>query len=157
MGNVRFHFGQPVHGWMEVQVFDSENSVTLDVSDVPCNSLENLVYAMLKLLECSSMETVEWSLEPAYAVWSFTRSGSTLRLDVDPDGRRRSLISFQDQNVTMIHRVYKALRDLEACPDWALRESATRVWSWDFPGKPLSQLADRLREASSAEGNRPQG
>jgi hypothetical protein len=78
-------FGKPDHGWLNARVADELNEVSLDVSDVPCNPFEALANAMIHILDGSTKEVVEWSLEPVYSKWVFTAGKEDALLEIFPD------------------------------------------------------------------------
>ncbi len=87
MTGIVFKFGDPNHGWLEVSVSNGITDVNFIFSDVPCNSIEKLACALLKLQVGSEQEAVEFSLEPNYAICEFRVKNDELTLFIFPDAR----------------------------------------------------------------------
>ena len=68
MEKLNINFGTPEQGWMEILISSPSDKISLNVSDVPCDSLDGLVKVLTRLLEGNTEEVVEWSLEPEYAL-----------------------------------------------------------------------------------------
>jgi len=143
MFDLKFIFGEPRHGWMEITIDDSKKKVKLDISDVPCNSILRLAKILLKLLDGSLEEDVEFSLEPEYALWKFKVVNDNLQIDVFPNAARDNPIVFRKKKNKALNRLYKGLRDLEAMSCWKKHNSDEDVWSWDFPSVELAQFKRR--------------
>ena len=145
MNVLDLHFGTPEHGWLRVELCSQAAEIVLDVSDVPCDSLQSLVDALLKLSEGSGEEIIQWSLEPEYADWIFRRIDQNIELAVSiPSGAPSRLICICEAQ-ELIHRFYRGLRDLEADPVWRNANLSERIWSWDFPSQLLSDLKLKMK------------
>ena len=147
MSEASFQFGSPEHGWMTVKASSGDNEVCLDVSDVPCDSLELLTTAILKLAEGSQKQQVEWSLEPEYALWDFETNGDKLKLHIFPNKKNNDKIVVSGEKKRIVRSIFKALSDLQADPCWAEPDASKFVWSWDFPSKALGQLKETIKKA----------
>ena len=147
MSDVRFKFGIPRHGWMDVMVSDGEQKISLDISDVPFDSIHDLTGVLLGLQAGMLNEEVKFSLEPEFALWRFTVKGSDLVLEIFPDSGRDSPITFKGQKAEIVKRLYKALRDLESLPCWKNPDNLDPVWSWDFPSSELRKFKDMVQNA----------
>jgi hypothetical protein len=67
---VRVLFGQPEHGWLPLTLQVDAFALTLDVSDVPVNPVEELCECLTLVLQ--GMEaSVWWHLEPAWYRFQF--------------------------------------------------------------------------------------
>ena len=146
MHKIDFYFRKPEHGWMEIKISDNEKEVILDVSDVPCNSIEILISTLFKLLNGSEMEEVEWSLEPNYALWCFLSKRNEIEVHVFPDKAAEESVAFFGEKIKIIRRIYKKLCDLEVIFDNELSNTDSRQWSWDFPRNDLKKLKQKLDE-----------
>ena len=133
MSKVRVEFSPPRHGWIEVKVSDGSQEVELVVSDVPCDSLSDLVGSLGKLVDGSELEEVEWSLEPEYALWRFKQLDDAIRLEVYPTNNRSNCLVFEEGGLLIVRRIAKGLSDLAVVSEWPQKEVDNRVWSWEFP------------------------
>ncbi len=115
-----------------------------NISDVPCDSLYSLVKVLTKLLEGSTEEVVEWSLEPKFAVWTFKRKDNEIELSVSCPAGSIPVLIFQCEAVNMIQRISKSLRELGVNPVWKEDDASERIWSWDFPSNLLKLLEKKL-------------
>jgi len=71
MNEVKFKFDEPRHGWMDIRISDNDKSISLDISDMPCDSINQLVDVLLGIQSGVISQEVEFSLEPEYARWRF--------------------------------------------------------------------------------------
>ncbi|WP_036523461.1 hypothetical protein [Nitrincola sp. A-D6] len=147
MNDVKFKFDTPEHGWMDISVGDGEREESLVISDVPCNSVYKLAYILLALQSGSKSEEVEFSLEPDYALWKFRANDNELEIHVFPSSSRNNPIVFKGQRTKVIHRLYKALRDLETLSCWKEPDATSIIWSWEFPYQELNQFRARAKSA----------
>ena len=150
MDKMHLQFGTPRHGWMEIQLSSPDRKIMLNVSDVPCDSLYSLVKVLTKLLEGSTEEVVEWSLEPEYAAWTFKRKDNEIELSVSCPVGSTPVLIFQCEAVNMIQRISESLRELGADPVWKEDDASSRIWSWDFPNILLELLVQKLTNAESS-------
>jgi hypothetical protein len=77
-----FHLSEPKHGWIDVTFGEPPDAFTLTVSDVPNDCLRDLAAATARLLRHSTQETVEFSLEPAFASCELQREADSVRVIV---------------------------------------------------------------------------
>ncbi len=77
-----FHLSEPKHGWIDVTFGEPPDAFTLTVSDVPNDCLRDLAAATARLLRHSTDETVEFSLEPAFARCELHREADSVRVIV---------------------------------------------------------------------------
>ena len=77
-----FHLSEPKHGWVEVTFGEPPDAFTFTVSDVPNDCLRDLAVATARLLRHSTDETVEFSLEPAFATCELHREADSVRVVV---------------------------------------------------------------------------
>ncbi len=130
---------------MDVELGDRK----ICASDVPCDSLYELIKAMNNFLCGSDREVVEWSLEPDYERWIFDRTeGQPMIHIVDSEDVRWVSVTNAEGIIEMI------AGSLEKCYEKAFRSSATigKNWSWDFPLESLRCLQKKLAE-QGAGGN----
>ena len=82
MSKLTLSFGTPEHGWLNVNLRCGEAERTLDVSDVPGDSLAMLANGVLQLVKGHAAEvTITWFLEPAEEIWTIRRFGDAFLLD----------------------------------------------------------------------------
>ena len=146
MDKMHLQFGTPKYGWMEIQLSSPDKEIMLNVSDVPCDSLNSLIKVLTKLLEGSAEEVVEWSLEPEYAAWTFKRKDNEIELSVSCPAGSTPVLIFKSEAVNMIQRISKSLRELEVNPVWKEDDASERIWSWDFPSNLLKLLEKKLAD-----------
>jgi hypothetical protein len=147
MNDLNFKFDAPEHGWMDICVADEERKVSLVISDVPCNSIYKLVDILLGLQAGRKSEEVEFSLEPDYALWKFITKGDNLEILVFPSASRNSPNVFRGKREIVIHRLYKALKDLESLQCWKEPSATTKIWSWKFPSQELNKFKAKAKNA----------
>jgi uncharacterized NAD(P)/FAD-binding protein YdhS len=143
-------FGVPEHGWLVVTLGrrDGEGGPIeerrVDASDVPCDSLEQLVNAVRALLDGAAQAEMEWSLEPAYETWRFVAEASDdrVRVEVGPSPVALDLFAVAPRR-ELAMTVWRALERLEKDPAWTSAR-AGEAWSWAFPGEPLRALGEQL-------------
>lgn len=144
MEKLNINFGTPEQGWMEILISSPSDEISLNVSDVPCDSLDRLVKLLTRLLEGSTEEVVEWSLEPEYALWLFKRAGDEIELSVKTPGDSLTGFNFRCEASKLIHRIYKSLWDLKVDPVWEDKGVKESAWSWDFPGDRFMALREKM-------------
>jgi hypothetical protein len=133
-------FGTPSHGWMRVSVAAGDGEWHEDVSDVPCDSIRNLASSLSMLVQGINETTVDWSLEPNYAQWIFSRNGNDLDLVIKYSERPNRQLVYCGKIPEIVHRIIKALCDLAAEQCWSDENLPTTAWSWPFPKQELMQL-----------------
>ena len=132
---------------MNLNISDGEREVSIVISDVPCNSVYKLANILLSLQSGAKAEEVEFSLEPDFALWRFVGQGSELEIHVFPDSGRDKPSVFKGDRGKVIHRLYKALRDLESLRCWSYPDATSTIWSWEFPSQELNQFRSRSKNA----------
>ena len=150
MNELKFIFEAPEHGWMDVTVSDGSKEISLVVSDVPCNSLHKLANILLGLQSGAKSEEVEFSLEPDFALWKFHAKDEGLELYVYPNSIGGKPVLFSGEREKVIHRLYKAMRDLESLSCWKEPDAIGNIWSWEFPSKELTLFSTRAKSAKRA-------
>ena len=144
-------FGTPSHGWMRVKVVAGDDEWHEDASDVPCDSIQNLVASLSMLVQGNGETTVDWSLEPNYAEWIFSRSGNDMDFVIRHSERTNPQLVCRGDLHEMVHRFIKALRKLSAEGCWLYEDLPKAAWSWPFPTQALL----RLRSACDAAFQEP--
>jgi hypothetical protein len=147
MEKLNINFGTPEDGWMEILISSPSDEISLNVSDVPCDSLYGLLEVLTRLFDGSTEEVVEWSLEPEYAKWIFRREGDEIELSVSRAADPVTGFIFRCEASKLIHRIYKSLRNLETDPAWEAEDAKERAWSWDFPSDRLVALREKMTKA----------
>ena len=135
----KIQFGAPEHGWMEVTFGDRK----IDASDVPCDSLQELVKAMHNFLSGSDQEVVQWSLEPDYERWIFDRTEEQAMFHiVDSDDKRWVSNTNPEALIGVIanrlNQRYEA--SFKECP------TIHEHWSWGFPIEGLRSLQKKITD-----------
>ena len=145
-------FGPPSHGWIRVNIVAGDQEWHEDVSDVPCDSIRDLVSSLSLLVQGIGETTVDWSLEPGYAKWILLRNGTSLDFVIMHSGRSDRQLVYCGKFREIVHRFINALCDLAAEQCWSGENLSTAVWSWPFPKQELKQLkalfATTLKEPS---------
>lgn len=159
MDRLTFRFRPPEHGWLDVRLECAREDGSTEVhevvaSDVPCDSLEMLVDAICALLDGALEARMEWSLEPSYEVWSFSRdetSGAIRVLVGSPPTSRtgraplerpsRAFATTERRSLAL--GVWRGMRSLESDPIWR-SDAAETAWSFPFPESALRRLGERL-------------
>lgn len=146
MRHLELKFGSPQHGWLSVELAAGDSRVSLQVSDVPGDSLAMLAAAALDIATGRQEARVVWFLEPAEATWVFQRVGERVEVRAVTQGTppaRMEVGSAEEFSLV----IWRALRRLESDPAWT-HESAARVWSHPFPHREVAQLGSVLGRAS---------
>ncbi len=126
-----------------VEVKTGAVSVRQAVSDVPGDTLAELIPVLTRLVRGSNSECVEWSLEPARWLWEFAIDGNEVRLRVaGGDGADFEVRLEKDAALRVLCR---ALLRLAADPFWR-RGDASEQWSWPFPERALEVLRQLVLE-----------
>lgn len=131
-------FGSPEHGWLPVSVETPRGNLHRDVSDVPADTLTELVWVLVRLAKGSSEERVEWSLEPKIWCWTFTVNENGLRLGVEDAFDETLEVCLPLRNALQL--LCRSLVRLEANTAWARADATTAVWRWQFPHRDLARL-----------------
>jgi hypothetical protein len=71
MSNLTVTFGKPEHGWLPVSIQLGEKRLEFDASDVPVNPVDELVEALLAVMD-GYPKTVWWNLESLSYTFHFT-------------------------------------------------------------------------------------
>ena len=132
---------------MDASITDGERKVTFLISDVPCNSINKLTNILLDLQSGAKAEEVEFSLEPDFALWRFHAKDEELEVHVFENSNRTDPVIFTGKRKKVIHRLYKALRDLESLQCWKEPAATSNYWSWEFPSQELNKFSMRDKSA----------
>ncbi len=118
----------------------------VDASDVPCDSLAMLANAAAARCDRVPEASMEWSLEPAYEVWTFrrTRNDGNAKLLVGVHPRQSvTFATVPCRELSLV--VWRALRRLESDPVWrAPPDEMLSAWSWPFPSAETLALGKKL-------------
>jgi hypothetical protein len=147
MNEVKFKFSTPEHGWMDINVSDGKQEISLEISDVPFDSIYKLASVLLGLQSGLRSDEFEFSLEPGYARWKFISQGNNLELHIFPDSGRDRPIVFASSRGKLLHSLYMGLRDLESLQCWKEQNAGSCVWSWEFPSTELNEFKLRSKSA----------
>jgi hypothetical protein len=138
-------FGSPEHGWLSVELSCADISQSLDVSDVPADSLQQLACAALRLADgWPSPLDVIWCLEPVEIVWRFASVAETTTLSIQQAHNGPFIKVTQARTTDLLLVVWRALRRLEVDPAWREPDQGL-VWSHPFPSEEVAALGARLR------------
>lgn len=141
MNVVKIEFGVPDEGWLDVIISNQSQCITLDVSDVPCDSISELAKAVINLQSGSKIEEVEFSLEPDFVLWRFISIGDELQVHVFPNASRDKTFIFTGTREEVLYNLYKALKELETELFRQNSDNMMHVWSWDFPSEILNKYS----------------
>jgi len=141
--------GEPEHGWIRLTIRTGDAEFEDHVSNVPSNSLEDLVRALANLADGDASVSVSWMLEPARCDLEFQRTGDTVRLDVvlhrgaaTIASRSERLFSVSGTFAEMCLPFWRALRALRGRVS---PEELRRRWGHEFPERELDQLTTRIK------------
>ena len=138
MDQLSIVFGAPEHGWLGVEVSTANGTLREDVSDVPGNTLAELVGCLTRIASGSQHERLEWSLEPEFWEWTFDVDGD--EIDFRMNLRRRGTSAVRVSKDDLLRTACRSLLRLEAEPAWRSEDAESRVWSWEFPDADLAKL-----------------
>ncbi len=130
-----FHLSEPKHGWIDVTFEDSPDAITLTVSDVPNDCLCDLAAATARLLQHSTRETIQFSLEPEFVSCELHRDSDTVRVVVKHPGRDDTDFDTKFPLHAFARRVRLELLRIQA------RYSAEDGWTRPFPAREVANLA----------------
>ena len=140
MRDFDIEFRTPSHGWMTVRISAGVQELHLDVSDVPCDSIRDLVTALSLVLQGFAERSVEWSLEPDYSKWTFCRDGEFLKLAITHSRTKKQQLVYRNKLHVIVHRLIKGLCDLASNDCWGTFDQSNVTWHWAFPKQELAQL-----------------
>lgn len=135
---LRVVFGTPKHGWLSVEVSTAQWSRSEVVSDVPSDSLAQLMSSLLLIAKGSPHEVVEWSLEPESWHWIFNAEG-TSSLELSVTGEMGQVFVAHLPRTAALSQFCRSLLRLRSDTAWE-SEQSERTWSWPFPDESLSRL-----------------
>jgi hypothetical protein len=138
MRRLELSFGSPRHGWLNVELAGADGSVSLEVSDVPGDSLRMLAAAALDIATGRQEAHVVWFLEPVEACWTFRRVEDQVEVRASADDAGPALTATGSAEAILLV-IWRALRRLEADPAWTDAQAA-RFWSQPFPHREVAQL-----------------
>jgi hypothetical protein len=150
MSRIALSFGTPEHGWLLPKVSCDGREQTLDVSDVPVDSLRMLATALLNLVAGSDEEmAVTWCLEPDEVTWFLRRHGEQYELRIQGPEHGAKPEAFAAGTMREICApIWRGLRRLEVDPAWTVSTATARTWSHPFPAKEVALLGERIRGSS---------
>jgi hypothetical protein len=146
VSHLKLKFGSPHHGWLSVELADANRTVSLEVSDVPGDSLAMLAAATLDIATGRQEARVVWFLEPDEATWIFQRVGDRVEVRALAKGTPPALMEAGSaEELSLV--IWRALRHLESDPAWTYA-GAARVWAHPFPHREVAQLGAVLGRTS---------
>ena len=134
MESTSIRFGQPKHGWLDVSLQSPDGRNQFVASHTPDDSLTQLANAGLAV-SGGNPETVRWSLEPEYEVWTIDVSASGATLNT-------SDLSITGQPIEIAAIIMRGLADLES--HWS-EGSSSEHWCHEFPLRELQDLKAKVR------------
>jgi hypothetical protein len=138
---LRIHFETPVHGWMLVTFETGEESLTIDVSNVPIDALLAFTNTVLSFANWGEGWNYFGHGSATYAI-SLRRNEKQAILEVfeipysvhNPmPGHGTLIFTAQDTPDTLLVAFWRGLRNLEARFDKA-------HWKYEFPAAAVEQL-----------------
>jgi len=130
-----FHLSEPRYGWIDVTFGEPPHAYTLTASDVPNDCLRDLAAATARLLRSSTRETVQFSLEPAFASCELHRETDSVRVVVRHPGHGDPVFSAKFPLQAFARRVRFELLRIQP------RYSADEGWTQPFPEHEVAGLA----------------
>jgi hypothetical protein len=122
---VRLVFGQPAHGWLPLTLYIEAFELTLDVSDVPINPIEEFCNCLCLVLK-GGEAAVWWHLEPTWYQFHFEPRLDKVVFSIWQAARyqRAETLIFQYAGdfASLILPFYRALKQFTSLPisekDW---------------------------------------
>jgi len=151
MSKVKVAFGEPIHGWLPIEVSMDSVSVAFNASYV-YSSPHYLVTALTSLTGPTADQTVVWNTEPEEYEFTFSQLGDgniSLTIVEYPDRERiqstqgSTLLSASGDYSTICLPFWRALRELKgrfSSKEWKVR------WGSPFPNSELRKLTEALRD-----------
>ena len=135
---------------MGITVSSNDNTHSFDVSDAPLDSLDLLTTALLRLLDGSTREDIEWYLEPQWVSWRFEVHDDQLELQILQTDSPNSLFIISAEKTELINQLVKGLEVLHNQPCWTQPRADEVTWSWMFPSEKLHALLRKMTESHSS-------
>jgi hypothetical protein len=136
---VKFRFNPEGNGWMDVEICYEQKTSRNLVSDVPLDSINCLVETIIRLLNGSKREVLEWSLEPDFWIWNFVKAGENITFTFEINGTKEIVHIYTE---ILMMELYRSLRLLES--KFKVTEDV-KLWSWDFPHEKLNVIEQLLK------------
>ena len=129
-----FHLTEPKHGWIGVSFGNPSDAFTFTASNVPNDCLCDLAMAVCRLLSGSKHETVEFSLEPGFAVCELHHESDSVRVVVRHPDHVES--AFDDS--FLLHAFARRIRFelLRIQPNYSIQDG----WAQPFPELEVANL-----------------
>lgn len=129
------HLSEPVHGWIDITFGQEPDCYTLTASDVPNDCLRDLPGATSRLLQGSTEEIVEFSLEPDFARCLLRRDSDSVSIVIHHPDHDSPVFAGAFPLQAFARRVRFELLRIEP------RYSADDGWTQPFPDREVADLA----------------
>jgi len=142
---LRVELGDPVHGWMDLTIRSTVGLVTLAVSHVLYDTLNDLVEALHALAIGDDHRSVRVMEEPEVCELRFERENGTVRLKIcrRPSSHRcQTLLEAEGSFQEVCLPFWRALRKLQV--RFPEKEFELR-WKRPFPALGMEKLSADLR------------
>lgn len=118
-----FELGIPEHGWISVNLQTNELNLSFESSDVPTNSIEQLISSLILLSNgVDEPPTVSWHLEPSYYHFDFQAVDNLITLKISTSEPKTAKKELNGTFTEIILPIYRELRKFGAAqhqePHW---------------------------------------
>ena len=139
---------RPESGWLRVELSFGEQKYSFCPSYTPYDSISELVYALLKILQGYDETVVRWNDEPVEHEFVFELRGEQVGFRVylineTVIGKvREQVFMFSGTKYEVIWPIWKAIRDMQSRQSL---EEYEREWR-PFPKREMNELTKRVKE-----------
>ncbi|MBA3321721.1 MAG: hypothetical protein H0T45_09805 [Pyrinomonadaceae bacterium] len=148
-GNLKVEFNGPEHGWLTVTLSAREKEYGFMPSHAPYDSINELVSALLKVVDGYTNAVVRWNDEPVEHEFLFDVESEQVDFKVykiiqsSVAGRtREKAFAFNGSLYKVVRPFWKALRDMESKQSLAEYE---RQWREPFPEREMRELTQKIK------------
>lgn len=138
----------PEHGWTNVKLSTEENTYEFFPSDVPIDSISELVNAMLEILNGNNQSKVYWNDEPIEHNFIFSIENGYCNFKVyevfESVGGKKLIekFSFRATKYKVLRPFWKALCDLKSKQSL---EDYEKHWGNPFPTNEILEIKQKLK------------
>ena len=147
MERLKVRFGKPEHGWINIQIGNSMKELSLNISYTPFHFIEELIEAVIKILDGESAEA-HGSYNPERYEFIFKTENNIVHLQVksSPDHRTiedlsEVLFDYRGNNSEVCKSFWRGFKDLEGkCSAQRFEQLFRR----EFPSRNLTFLSEKI-------------
>lgn len=137
-----FGFESPHAGWLALYVRAGETEISLDVSYVPNDFLEELIAAVASVISIDGSFSAMAYEEPEQAFVVLTRRDRAVVLSVQRHLDSEPIFTFSGTVASVVLPIWRGLRRLQADPDIG-------EWRRRFPTERMIQLTEAVDQLKS--------